>query len=336
MILPENYCVSDQCLIVLLVFFIFYITLFPTYFGLPAKEPEDSKITLRPCPNPDCIRCRAYKSAQKKALKRLPHLTSEWKRNNPGNKYLPQIGRVLEGVRSGPPPLTPKRNSARNNAEGQFPTVLFIPRLAVHCVATSLHQQICDFLMSKSRIQIMLKEYLKSQIYEESWCTNDVGALKAYSQNQLWQVFYMMNQGSWLQENTSMCRNTYSILQELPQNKLMEKSMFGNIFFSVLYPGTKIEEHCGPTNVRHRLHCPIYVPSTSPHEDPKLSVSGNILGWKERSPFVFDDSLVHSAEYPDNDQAEVRVVLVLDLWHPSLTHDEKKLITDLYPSSCQD
>jgi hypothetical protein len=94
------------------------------------------------------------------------------------------------------------------------------------------------------------------------------------------------------------------------------------------------------------MHFPLLVPSTSHdnHNDdrhdhdsrhghgPRLTVNGEIFTWEEGVPFVFDDSLAHAAEYPANDKSEVRVVLVVDLWHADLFNDEKTLLTDLYPS----
>ena len=35
---------------------------------------------------------------------------------------------------------------------------------------------------------------------------------------------------------------------------------------------------------------------------------------------MFDDSLVHTAEYPVNDESEIRAVLVIDLWHHMRMH----------------
>ena len=53
----------------------------------------------------------------------------------------------------------------------------------------------------------------------------------------------------------------------------------------------------------------------------------------QSEPFVFDDSLAHSAEYPHGDDQSVRVVLVVDLWHKDLTKKERELIQNLYPSA---
>ncbi len=326
--------------------------LVPRCFG--TNQPT---ITLRPCPNPDCIRCRKYRSAQEYAVKRLPYLIKEWQQKHQGVGHLlantMKISRIEDGVRAGPPPLPAERlfwglnrdGKDYGNAHDQFPSVLFIPRLPVYPIATHLHQQVCDLLsasdpaMKTSRRDIMMDEYLNSQMYDGAWNINDSGALDPKNPNQLWQVLYLMNQGKWIESNIELCEETFSFLQQIPQEMMMDGCMFGNIFFSVLYPGTKIEEHCGPTNVRHRLHFPLHVPSHNDDDHqsfqlrPSLTVSGEEVNWVEGHAFVFDDSLLHSAKYPDNNESEVRVVLVLDLWHPDLSHDESLLITDLYPSS---
>lgn len=90
--------------------------------------------------------------------------------------------------------------------------------------------------------------------------------------------------------------------------------MFGNVFFSVLHPGTRYEPHCGPTNIRHRMHFTLSVPPTrsssslSTEDDeggePMLKLHDGIsntsvveVHWKVGEAFVYDDSLVHSVDY---------------------------------------
>ena len=196
---------------------------------------------------------------------------------------------------------------------------------------------------------MLMAEYLESQFNGGQWQTNDSTALLVRVEpelpneninqpsQELWEVLYLMNQGQWIQENINRCPQAFALVKAIPG--LMQNCMFGNVFFSVLYPGTKIEEHCGPTNVRHRMHVPLLVPKTHDGADadadagvPILKVNDEILTWKEGTPFVFDDSLAHAAEYPANDESEVRVVMVIDLWHADLCKDERDLISELYPS----
>jgi aspartyl/asparaginyl beta-hydroxylase (cupin superfamily) len=204
-----------------------------------------------------------------------------------------------------------------------------------------------------------MDEYVDSQFNGGEWHTNDSSpslstkeersqANETVSEDSSampqWEVLYLMNQGQWIDSNIKRCPQTYQLLQKIPSYDLMAGCMFGNIFFSVLYPGTKIDIHCGPTNVRHRLHFPLVVSQkkeskrTKNHADcskciPFLKVDDETLHWVEGEPFVFDDSLAHSAEYPDSDDQSVRVVLVVDLWHKDLKLKERELIHNLYPSA---
>jgi aspartyl/asparaginyl beta-hydroxylase (cupin superfamily) len=46
----------------------------------------------------------------------------------------------------------------------------------------------------------------------------------------------------------------------------------------------------------------------------------------QRQAWVFDDSIEHEAH---NDSDQLRVILILDTWHPMLSPEERQLITVL-------
>ena len=48
---------------------------------------------------------------------------------------------------------------------------------------------------------------------------------------------------------------------------------------------------------------------------------------------MFDDSFVHSVEYPacDEEEDRCRIVLIVDLWHPELTQAERQILCHMYP-----
>ncbi len=319
-------------------------------FGQSKKGENDNDtiITIKPCPNPNCVRCQKYKQIQSSAKRRLPHLIHEWKTKSKAKIKTDnddeisesfQLQRIIDGVTSN----HYYNHSSRSNddrAPGQQPTVLFLPRLQQHDHlvqenVSQFHLKSCDaFRNNKSSIQnIILNEYLESQINNAQWTTNHLGTIQNTSNNdnQVWEVLYLMNQGRWNHDNIyTYCPKTYSFIKENIYD-LMENCIFGNVFISVLYPGTTIEPHCGPTNIRHRLHYALSVPNTK-NNVPILKVRNEIFNWEEGEVFVFDDSLVHLAEFDINcDTSEVRVVLVLDLWHPSLSDNERKLLSGLYP-----
>ena len=94
---------------------------------------------------------------------------------------------------------------------------------------------------------------------------------------------------------------------------------FGSAYFSLLRPGTRLAAHCGPTNGRLRAHLGLVVPEGDccircGDEPPRRWAEGEIL--------LFDDSFEHEVwnltKYP-------RVVLIVDLWHPGLDTDAKRL-----------
>lgn len=108
---------------------------------------------------------------------------------------------------------------------------------------------------------------------------------------------------------------TLSVLQQLDHCG----DSLGAVFFSVLQPQTTITPHCGPTNARLRYHLGLEVPPGC-----ELRIPGHTVNWEAGRCFCFDDSFRHSAHNPTDD---ARLVLVVDLWHPELSPEEKDTLT---------
>jgi aspartate beta-hydroxylase len=98
---------------------------------------------------------------------------------------------------------------------------------------------------------------------------------------------------------------------------------FSYAFFSHLRAGAEIGAHCGPTNVRLRVHVPLRVPQG----DVGLRVAGEARAWKVGEPLIFDDSFEHSAW---NRSAGDRLVLLLDVWSPEVLVEERALIEGMF------
>ncbi|KAK3239832.1 hypothetical protein CYMTET_50263 [Cymbomonas tetramitiformis] len=92
----------------------------------------------------------------------------------------------------------------------------------------------------------------------------------------------------------------------------------GSAYFSLLRPHTRLAAHCGPTNARLRAHLGIVVPQG----DCEMTVGGETRRWAEGKVMLFDDSFEHQVH---NETEEARLVLIVDLWHPELDTDEKRL-----------
>ncbi|XP_013387364.2 aspartate beta-hydroxylase domain-containing protein 2 [Lingula anatina] len=137
-----------------------------------------------------------------------------------------------------------------------------------------------------------------------------------------WLVFHLVNQGTKLEDNCKKCPHTVSLLKALPS--FMGCNLLGNASFSVVYPGTEIAEHFGPTNIRIRTHLGLVVPP-----ECELHVGGQTATWKQGQCTVFDDSFSHSVKHSVKGEGS-RVVFMVDLWHPGLTLEEKIALDFIY------
>jgi hypothetical protein len=59
----------------------------------------------------------------------------------------------------------------------------------------------------------------------------------------------------------------------------------------------------------------------------------NLSRWREGECLLFDDSYEHSVVYGAVSDPRLRVVLIIDLWHPALTSMERAAIMHMYPPS---
>jgi aspartyl/asparaginyl beta-hydroxylase (cupin superfamily) len=85
--------------------------------------------------------------------------------------------------------------------------------------------------------------------------------------------------------------------------------------FSLLAPGAHIPAHTGITNTRLVCHLPLIVP-----EGCWFRVGDETRLWQRGKAWVFDDTVDHEAMNPS---AELRVVMIFDIWHPALDTAEQ-------------
>ncbi|KAF0686005.1 Aste57867_22159 [Aphanomyces stellatus] len=128
-----------------------------------------------------------------------------------------------------------------------------------------------------------------------------------------WNVFYLYLHDVDYEHNRERCPITTSVLESID-------TQYTHAFFSALAPRTHITAHHGPTNKKLRCHLPLVVP---PGEGAcRLRVGDETIYVREGECFVFDDSFEHEAW---NDHAtKSRIVLVVDVWHPSFSPPEVK------------
>jgi len=98
----------------------------------------------------------------------------------------------------------------------------------------------------------------------------------------------------------------------------------GEIIFSRLAPGSHIQSHCGPTNLRWTAHLGLIVPESAA-ENFKLRVSEEWHTWQEGKILPFDDSFEHEV---GNDSEQERVVLLIRLCHSDLKANQRSSVLD--------
>jgi aspartate beta-hydroxylase len=133
-----------------------------------------------------------------------------------------------------------------------------------------------------------------------------------------WDVLMLLERGRPNSDVLARCPAVASLLR---QHGAVD-GLGGLAYVSRLAPGTDIEPHRGPTNVRLRCHLGLVVPPAC-----GLRVDGSERTWVEQRCLVFDDSFEHAAW---NHGSSDRLVLIVDVWHPDLTVREIELLAGLH------
>ncbi|XP_076437632.1 aspartyl/asparaginyl beta-hydroxylase-like, partial [Babylonia areolata] len=133
-----------------------------------------------------------------------------------------------------------------------------------------------------------------------------------------WKQLTMYQQGH---KNKRMCDKvpkTCALIDQISDAKGCKR---GQVKFSVMQPGTHVWPHCGPTNCRIRAHLGLVVP-----QGPRIRVVNDTRTWKEGEFLIFDDSFEHEVWH---DGKSVRLVLIVDFWHPDLTQEQKRSLVPI-------
>ncbi len=134
-----------------------------------------------------------------------------------------------------------------------------------------------------------------------------------------WDVAFFYERGRRHDEVCDACPATTRAIEGAG----VMRTAAGLIYVSRMRPGTHIEAHRGPTNLRVRCHLGIAVPDG----DCAIRVGDRSARWREGQCLVFDDSFEHEAW---NRAAGDRIVLIVDLWHPGLSSTEVHLLAGLH------
>ena len=174
-----------------------------------------------------------------------------------------------------------------------------------------------------------VREELHSVLSEGQSLEPFLGQLPAQaSQNMLrssrdqapaWDAYFFHRHGQRHDPHCARCPQTTALLDALPLVRIRDHAP--ETLFSLLAPGTHILPHTGVTNTRLVTHLPLIIPP-----DCAIRVGGEEHVWREGCCVTFDDTYEHEAW---NRSGQMRVVLILDSWHPDLSEAEREAVTDL-------
>ncbi len=142
----------------------------------------------------------------------------------------------------------------------------------------------------------------------------------ALDRSEKWSVQYLWRYGVRNDAVCARCPQTAAILDTLPLSDIAGRAP--TAFFSILKPGTHLPPHTGVSNIRSIVHLPLIVPDKC-----GFRVGGETREWRVGEAFVFDDTIEHEAW---NDSDEIRAVLIVDVWNPYLTDDERTMVRHLF------
>lgn len=134
-----------------------------------------------------------------------------------------------------------------------------------------------------------------------------------------WKILLLLEAGRWVEEHCILLPHLSSLLQGSEDIRRAG----GLIYLSRLAPHTQISAHAGPTNTRLRLHYALEVPEG----DCVLRVGQELRKWQQGHCLVFNDHLEHEVW---NNTDHERLVLLVDIWHPDLSVQERKLIEAIH------
>jgi len=135
-----------------------------------------------------------------------------------------------------------------------------------------------------------------------------------------WSALHLWKDGQRIDGACVKAPRTAAIIEKLPLAQIPGRAP--TVFFSILQAGQHIPPHTGVTNTRTIIHLPLVVPPGC-----RFRVGGETREWREGEALAFDDTIEHEAWNPSG---EDRAILILDVWNPYLSEQERQMICRLF------
>jgi aspartyl/asparaginyl beta-hydroxylase (cupin superfamily) len=137
------------------------------------------------------------------------------------------------------------------------------------------------------------------------------------NRNPAWTALHLIQNGVTIDANARHCPAVMALLGGLDQPDIPQRGP--NAMFSLLAPGAHIPAHTGVANTRLVCHLPLIVPPGC-----WFRVGGERRDWEVGKAWIFDDTIEHEAMNPSD---ALRVILIVDTWHPDLSPVERAAVT---------
>ena len=197
--------------------------------------------------------------------------------------------------------------------EGIWRDVRQTPRAFNHALYDIMPKPVTPWINNLERFPVLQRaSSVWRQILEEYNTASQIGlqpvGKRVDMDRELYKMGKIWNEFPIHAEGIEYAPDVAPLTTELFRNA----SPIGQVSFSVVESGTRIDEHCGPTNEMITCHLGLIIPDVHT-EELGISVGGEIRGWKEGEWVCFEDSFEH---FVWNNSGESRVVLLVNLKHP--------------------
>ncbi|KAG7366235.1 aspartyl/asparaginyl beta-hydroxylase-domain containing protein [Nitzschia inconspicua] len=136
-----------------------------------------------------------------------------------------------------------------------------------------------------------------------------------------WKEYVLFGTGSMVESDNDAPITKHLLRNHVPSAVSLAEAGGGEVIFSRLAPGTHIEAHCGPTNLRWTAHLGLVVPDDESQGSCRIRVESEWYRWETGKILLFDDSYEHEIQ---NDTRQTRTVLLLRVWHPALSKEQQR------------
>eukprot|EP00656_Telonema_subtile_P004645 TRINITY_DN12115_c0_g1_i2.p1 TRINITY_DN12115_c0_g1~~TRINITY_DN12115_c0_g1_i2.p1 ORF type:complete len:529 (-),score=101.43 TRINITY_DN12115_c0_g1_i2:203-1789(-) len=195
-------------------------------------------------------------------------------------------------------------------ADQQHPTLFFCPKLAARPFWPS-RPDLAELQMARTTILSEFQHLREVHPAREFYSRRVRGS---------WSRSHLLWAGTWQDEACALCPHSVELLKKLP----VCLCGLGDIYFSVLAPGSSASPLQGKSNATLQTQLVLQAPS-----EGRLCVGEQDQPWGEGGVVLFDNSFVHGLHSGD---AGETVVLVLDLWHPGLNEERVSKIKACFPA----